>query len=332
MNVELSLFFVIKTERLQIINTLQSIEAALQQQAVLILDGALATELEARGARLQDSLWSARMLAEEPEEIRAVHLSYFRAGADVAITASYQATLPGFLEYGWTAASARRLIRRSVELAREAREQFWELQQSPHRLYPLIAASVGPYGAYLADGSEYRGRYGLSKQALSDFHQPRIEWLMEMAPDVLAFETLPCLREAELLLRLLEAYPGQQAWFSFSARSGAQLSDGSWVEEAGQLLSQHPQVAAVGINCTPPKYIAELLKRLSGVTAKPLLAYPNSGEGWDAERRCWLPESRSPLGFGNLPAEWVAEGAQLIGGCCRTRPEDIKALRRRILS
>jgi len=332
MNIELPLFLVIKTERLQIKNTLQSIEAALQQQNVLILDGALATELEARGAQLPDALWSARLLAEQPEEIRAVHLAYFQAGADVAITASYQAALRGFLEYGWTAAKARQLIRGSVELAQEARAQFWEAEDSPDRIYPLIAASVGPYGAYLADGSEYRGRYGLSKQALSDFHQPRIEWLMEMAPDVLAFETLPCLREAEVLLRLLEAYPGQPAWFSFSARSGEQLSDGSRVEEAGQLLSQHPQVAAVGINCTPPKYITELLNRFSGVTAKPLLVYPNSGEGWDAQRRCWLPDSRSPLGFGNLPAEWVAEGAQLIGGCCRTRPEDIKALRRRILS
>lgn len=294
----------------------------------MYLDGALATELERRGVVLDDALWSARVLDDQPALIQEVHLAYFRAGADIATTASYQATLPGFSALSYDQKTARQLIRRSVRLAQAARQQFWETEDTSKRLYPLIAASVGPYGAFLADGSEYSGRYGLSKQQLTAFHQPRLEWLLEERPDLIAFETLPCLKEAAALLRLLEHYPDQQAWFSFSARDDQSISDGTPVEEAGWLLGEHPQVAAIGINCTPPDHILGLLERLGAHTGKPLLAYPNSGEGWDAERRCWLTASRSPEGFGNLPSSWQKAGAKIIGGCCRTRPEDVKALRK----
>ena len=300
----------------------------LHRQSIVYLDGALATELERRGAVLNDALWSARILADQPELIREVHLAYFRAGADIATTASYQATLPGFLALGYSQKTARRLIQRSVRLAQDARQQFWETGNTAERLYPLVAASVGPYGAYLADGSEYRGRYGISKQQLTAFHQPRLEWLLEEQPDLIAFETLPCLKEAEVLLRLLEHYPEQQAWFSFSARDDESISDGTPVEEAARLLGGHPQVAALGINCTPPDYIVGLLERIGANTGKPLIAYPNSGEGWNAEHRCWVTESRSPEGFGNLPSSWQKAGTRIIGGCCRTGPEDIKTLRK----
>lgn len=245
----------------------------------------------------------------------------------MAITASYQATLPGFLAAGYPAAAAKQLIQRSVRLAQDARQQFWAANPHESRLFPLVAASVGPYGAFLADGSEYRGQYGKSIQQLMEFHQPRLEWLIEAQPDVIAFETLPCLKEAEALLKLLEQYPEQQTWFSFSARNEAEISDGTSVEEVAKLLDNHPQVIALGINCTPPIYILNLLQGLKAHSSTPLLAYPNSGEGWDAERRCWLPEHRSPKGFGTLPAAWIAAGARLIGGCCRTGPEDVEVLR-----
>ena len=299
----------------------------LHRQSIVYLDGALATELEHKGAVLNDALWSARILDDQPELIQEVHLAYFRAGADIATTASYQATLPGFLALGYDQKNARQLIRRSVQLAQGARQQFWETGNTAERLYPLVAASVGPYGAYLADGSEYSGRYGISKQQLAAFHQPRLEWLLEEQPDLIAFETLPCLKEAEVLLRLLERYPDQQAWFSFSARNDQSISDGTPVEEAALLLGEHPQVAALGINCTPPDNILGLLERLGAHTDKPLIAYPNSGEGWDAERRCWVTENRIPEGFGDLPFGWYKAGARIIGGCCRTRPEDVKILR-----
>ncbi|MEQ8702846.1 MAG: homocysteine S-methyltransferase [Phaeodactylibacter sp.] len=291
----------------------------------LLLDGALATELEHRGADLSGGLWSAHILKAQPELIREVHLDYFRAGADVAITASYQATLPGFLQAGYSATEAEALLRRSVKLAKEARTLF--CSESSGMSTPLIAASVGPYGAYLADGAEYRGRYGLSDEALRDFHQPRIEWLLSETPDLLAFETLPSLQEAKVLLEMLEAYPEAQAWFSFTAKDAAHISEGQPLAEAGQLLGAHPQVVAIGFNCVPPHLGTALLANLARHTSKPLVIYPNSGEGWDAEQQCWLPSYRVPKGFGSLPEAWLQAGAGLIGGCCRTRPEDIQALR-----
>ena len=286
----------------------------------LILDGALATELEYRGANLSGGLWSARTLEAQPELIREVHLDYFRAGADIAITASYQATWPGLQQMGYTRAQSKQLLQRSVVLAREARSIF--CSESQPQTTPLIAASIGPYGAYLADGSEYRGHYGLSDSALYDFHKPRLEWLLEEAPDLLAFETLPSLQEARVLLRLLGEYPEVQAWFSFTAKNTAQISEGQTVAEVGQLLGVHPQVFAIGFNCIPPLHLGTtLLSNLSRHTSKPLIIYPNSGEGWDAASQCWLPSYQVPQGLlATCPAPGRPLAQGLIGGCCRTRP------------
>lgn len=294
---------------------------------IVYLDGALASELEARGLSLHTALWSAQVLHEQPGLIQQVHLDYFRAGADVATTASYQASVQGFLKLGLSQTEAQALIARSVSLAQAARAEFWEENRDETRFHPLVAASVGPYGAYLADGSEYRGRYGLSQAQLMAFHRPRLECLMAASPDLLAFETLPCLNEAEALLRLLEEYPEQRAWFSFSAQSPSCISDGSPISEAGQLLGRHPQVAAIGLNCCPPKYVLPLLQALADSCPKPLIAYPNSGEAWDAKARCWLPAEQAPQGFGDLPTAWAKAGAQFIGGCCRTGPVDVAVLR-----
>ncbi|MCR9102628.1 MAG: homocysteine S-methyltransferase [bacterium] len=303
----------------------------LNRQLPLVLDGALATELEHRGADLSGGLWSARILQEQPELIRSVHLDYFRAGADVAITASYQAARTGFLKAGYTEEQAKELVQRSVGLAQEARTAYLDETGLPEGRAPLIAGSVGPYGAYLADGSEYRGHYGLSDEALRDFHLPRIEWLLAAAPDLLAFETLPSLQEAQVLLRLLETFPDVHAWFSFTAKDTAHISEGQPLSAVGQLLGAHPQVLALGFNCIPPHLGTALLSNIKQYTSKPLIIYPNSGEGWDAQRQCWLPAYRAPQGFGALPEAWLAAGAGLIGGCCRTRPEDIRVLREKLL-
>lgn len=298
----------------------------LEKQGFLILDGALATELESRGADLKHVLWSAKILIERPELIRSVHLDYFRAGADVATTASYQATIPGLVKYGLAEGEARSLLQTSVRLAQQAREVFMGSSESEGRFYPLIAASIGPYGAFLADGSEYRGAYGLSRRALIDFHRPRLEALLEAEPDLLALETIPCRVEAEVLLELLSEYPEARAWISFSARNGSEISEGQPFAEVAALADASPQMLAVGINCTAPSYIEPLLLAAGQVTDKPLVAYPNSGEGWDAVRKCWIPghpsESLSYLGL-----RWYAAGGRLIGGCCRTTPDDIRQLR-----
>lgn len=300
----------------------------LEQQQSLILDGGLATELEARGFDLNDSLWSARLLSEAPEAIRAVHLDYLAAGADCIITASYQATIPGFRSKGFVEEDARDLIRRAVSVAKEARDEFWskpENRENRHR--PLVAASVGPYGAFLADGSEYRGDYGLDEDELYNFHGPRWRLLVECRPDLMACETIPSAIEARALARLLTETPEMPAWVSFSCRDGRRINDGTPLRDAARLLDDILSVVALGINCTPPRFIPELVREARRVTDKPIVVYPNSGEIYDVQERSWIGLS-IPDDFAEQSRTWREAGATLIGGCCRTGPRHITEIRR----
>jgi len=301
------------------------IKELLQARSVAILDGALATELERRGADLSDPLWSAKCLLENPHLIREVHLDYFRAGAQVATTATYQATFEGFARRGLERGPAARLMLEAVSLARQAREEFYASLPAGPRPTLLIAASVGPYGAMRADGSEYRGHYGLTDRELAEFHRPRLEVLAHSGADLLAFETLPCLQEALVLAALLEEHPGITAWLCFSCRDGARNSEGEDIARCAQALSGHPRIAAIGVNCTAPAYLPPLLERMRERTAQPLVAYPNSGERYEAANKRWLGSAAHATAA--QARQWVAAGARLIGGCCRTTPADIRALR-----
>ena len=297
----------------------------------LVLDGGLATELEKRGHNLDDPLWSARLLLEEPAAIQQLHLDYYWAGADCAISASYQATLAGLQARGLTVMAAITLLRRSVELVQAARTEFWQALvpgQRNGRLYPLVAASIGPYGAALADGSEYTGAYGLDEDALFEWHRQRWHVLARSGPDLLACETIPSYNEARALLRLLRETPGAWAWFSFSCRDEAHISDGTPISRCAQLLADQPQVVAVGVNCTPPRYIGGLIEEITAVSAKPIIIYPNSGERYDPEMNQWYGLSDASE-FGTVSREWRKAGAALIGGCCRTGPEHIRQIRDR---
>ncbi len=256
------------------------LRALLDKQDILLLDGAMATELEARGCNLADSLWSAKVLVENPELIREVHLDYYRAGAQCAITASYQATPAGFAARGLDEAQSKALIGKSVELARKAREAY--LAENPQAGTLLVAGSVGPYGAYLADGSEYRGDYHCSVEAFQAFHRPRVEALLDAGADLLACETLPNFSEIEALAELLTAYPRARAWFSFTLRDSEHLSDGTPLRDVVALLAGYPQVVALGINCIALENTTAALQHLHGLTVLPLVVYPNSGEHYDA--------------------------------------------------
>jgi homocysteine S-methyltransferase len=301
------------------------LDGILAAQGFVLLDGGLATELERRGAELRDPLWSATQLLEAPERIREVHEAYFAAGADVATSASYQASLAGFAARGITRSEARRLIGLSVELAREAAERCWARRET-ERPRPLVAGSLGPYGAARADGSEYRGDYGVSRQELADFHGPRLEALLAAAPDLLAIETFPSPDEAMLVLELLEAWPETRAWVAFTCRDSGQVSEGQPVREAIGAVAGHPQVVAAGFNCIAPGLAEGLLAAVAGLTAKPLVVYPNSGERWDAAARRWIP-GEAGADFSAAAPRWLASGARLIGGCCRTTPETIRRIR-----
>ncbi len=312
------------------------IAAFLAVQPLLILDGALATELERRGADLRDPLWSAKLIIDEPEMIRAVHLDYFRAGADITTSATYQATFEGFARRGIDHQNAAQLMRDAVGLAVSARDEFWALESKrpdrdgsgrarSGRLRPLVAASVGPYGAMLADGSEYRGHYTLGDAALRDFHRRRIEVLAESGADLLACETIPSLREALVLAAVLEEYPATAAWMSFSCRDGAHTCEGQPIGDCVAQFAKHPQIVAIGVNCTAPIHISSLLRHMQPRTDKPLLVYPNSGEFYDACDKQWHGRPAATP-FAELALGWYREGARLIGGCCRTGPADIEAL------
>lgn len=298
---------------------------ALAAQPYLVIDGAMATELEARGAQIDDPLWSAKVLLERPDLIEHVHYDYFVAGADVAITASYQATFEGFARRGLDAADTTRLLRISVQMAQRARALFLDSPLSAGRLRPLVAASIGPYGAFLADGSEYRGDYGLTVAELVAWHRQRFETLAASGADLLACETIPTLVEGEALARLIEEYQ-VPAWLSFSCRDGERLNHGEPMREAAALAEATAHVVAMGVNCTPPQYVESLLREAGAVTKKPLLCYPNSGEMWDGANHCWLPGT-GVTSFGEPARLWSKAGARLIGGCCRTGPAEIREIR-----
>jgi homocysteine S-methyltransferase len=298
----------------------------LAKQPFIVLDGALATELERRGVDLRDPLWSAKCLIESPEIIRAVHMDYFRAGADVATTATYQATFEGFERRGIGREKAERLMRDAVAIAAAARDEFWaDPSNRQSRSRPFVAASVGPYGAMLADGSEYRGQYVVSDAELARFHRPRLEILASTGAELIAIETLPCLREALVLAHLLQEFPTVSAWISFSCLDGARNSEGEAICDCAASLRGHDQLMALGVNCTAPAHVTELLDRMRAQADKPLLAYPNSGEAYDAGEKRWTghTECRS---ISERVGDWYRAGARLIGGCCRSTPEDIREI------
>ncbi|MFC0561547.1 homocysteine S-methyltransferase [Halalkalibacter alkalisediminis] len=302
------------------------IEQILTNFPIMILDGAMATELESYGCHLNDRLWSAKILLENPELIKKVHLDYFKAGADCAITASYQATVEGYMERGLTVAEATDLIEKSVQITIEARDEFWaSVGNRSNRPKPLVAASVGPYGAFLADGSEYRGDYLVNEDELVAFHRDRIKILVEAGADLLACETIPCLLEAKAITRVLKEFPGVYAWISFSAKDEFHTSNGEKIADCAKWLDREEQVAAIGINCSSPDFISSLIKEIKGQTSKPIIVYPNSGEEYDATSKSWS-ELSTTKPFSLSTQRWYEAGAKIIGGCCRTKPEDIRAI------
>ncbi|HEY8117165.1 MAG TPA: homocysteine S-methyltransferase [Actinomycetota bacterium] len=286
-----------------------------ETHGTLVLDGGLATELVRRGADLRDPLWSAKVLVEDPDAIRRVHEAYFEAGADVAISASYQATFEGLAGRGIERTQAATLMRRSVELARDA--------ASGDR---FVAASVGPYGAMLGNGAEYTGDYDKDEDELVRFHVPRLEALAEAGPDAFAVETIPSFVEAGALARALERVPEIPAWVSFSCRDGGHVCDGTPIASAVEIVAPAPSVIAVGVNCTSPLHVERLVETISATTDKPVVCYPNRGSFWDRMRKTWTDPPRQDARPPLRPLAWREAGASLIGGCCGTTPEDIAAI------
>jgi homocysteine S-methyltransferase len=288
----------------------------MSSSATIVLDGGMSNALEDRGHDLTGDLWTARLLRDAPAEIAAVHRTYFAAGAQVATTASYQASIEGFTRLGLSPTEAESLICRCVLLAREVRDDLAE-----DGTMRWVAASVGPYGAALADGSEYRGRYGVTAARLRDFHRPRLELLASAGPDLIAVETIPDVDEAEVLVELLDQI-GLPAWFSYSAVR-LQTRAGQPLEEAFRVATSSRSVVAVGVNCCAPEDVLPAVNLAVETTGLPAVAYPNRGEAWDAARQEWSGTAHFDPA---LAATWVEAGAQYVGGCCRVGPHDIAAI------
>jgi homocysteine S-methyltransferase len=294
-------------------------ETAAMLRGVHVLDGGMATELEHLGAKIDGPLWSAHVLEDSPEKIAAVHRAYIAAGADCIETASYQVSRMGYAEYGLAPERADAALIKAVRLARAAAAEF------PDRRV-LIAASLGPYGAALHNGAEYHGNYDVGFEALVRFHRERIAVLAqagENMPDLLAFETLPSLEEAQALGEALDPWPHLPAWFCFTCKDEKHVAHGELLSECGAFAAGLSQTVAIGVNCTHPGLIPALIAELRKASSKPIVVYPNSGEGWNAETRCWTGAGATET-FRAHSMQWFEAGAQIVGGCCRTRPEHIR--------
>ena len=304
-----------------------TIQEIIDKNGVMVIDGSMSTALEHLGANLNSKLWTARALAESPELVKQVHLDYFRAGADCGITCSYQATIPGLMANGSTREEAEDLIARSVRIFLEARDEWWEAEgRKAGRSWPLCLAGIGPYGAFLADGSEYRGRYGVSDQVLDDFHRRRMEILHEAGADILLIETQPSLHEALLAAGIAEEL-GADYWISFSCMDEKHICEGDLIRDCAKAFAKdHPHLRMIGVNCSKPVYIAGLIKELraglqeaakDGGRMIPIGVYPNSGEEYDAVTKTWhgVGDAKS---FGEYAMDYMKAGADAVGGCCTT--------------
>ncbi|HTV81794.1 MAG TPA: homocysteine S-methyltransferase [Acidobacteriaceae bacterium] len=289
-----------------------------------VLDGGMATELERRGFDLSGPLWSAHVLDSAPEAIVGVHLDYLRAGADCITAASYQVSARGYRELGRKAGESDRALRLALELARLARAQYAAESARSDRRPVWIAASLGPYGAVLHNGAEYHGQYAISASELTEFHRERLATFAEADAACIAFETIPSLEEAQAILCALARFPSLAAWVSFTCSDAAHVVHGETLRACAELLAGSPQIAAIGINCTAPELVTELIgeARRGADDRKPVIVYPNSGETWDPATRTWRGKTDTAR-FGSMAREWFAAGAQAVGGCCRTGPAHI---------
>ena len=301
-----------------------SLETILKNKEVMVIDGSMSTALERLGADNSSRLWTAAALADNPELIKQVHHEYFRAGADCGITCTYQATIPGLMEHGYSEEEAEKLIADSIRLFREARDEWWQDEgKESGRDYPLCLAGIGPYGAYLADGSEYVGNYGVSDEVIYNFHRRRLEIVKEAGADIALIETQPSLNEAKIAAGICEEI-GLDYWISFSCRDGYRINEGQLISECAKAFAEgYPRLKMIGVNCSKPEYVASLVRELKTATELPIGVYPNSGLIYDPETKTWT-QPQNVMNFGSYALDYMQAGASAVGGCCTTDVEQIE--------
>jgi homocysteine S-methyltransferase len=280
---------------------------------VFALDGGLSTALEAQGLTFDGAMWTGELLLTNPEAMTAAHRSFVDAGADIVITGSYQLSFEGGRRAGWTDDDVERALRNSTTAARLAANDD-----------TLVAASIGPFGAQLNDGSEFRGNYGVVDTVIRDYHDRRLDILLDTEPDLLALETMPDLAEVRVLLELIESKSADMPfWVSFTVTEPGAISGGGTFAEACALVEQYGNAMAVGINCSP---LSVITPTLSGVeTDLPFVVYPNAGQTWDSASMTWAGEAE--FATADHIDEWVGLGARIVGGCCGYGPSNLPPVR-----
>ncbi|MEJ6348901.1 homocysteine S-methyltransferase [Holzapfeliella sp. He02] len=291
-----------------------------KQQNSIVIDGAMSLGLEERQVNLNNKLWTASAIDYYPEKIKDVHQAYFDAGANIAIVSTYQASVQGYLDQGYSVDQAKTLIKRAVQLADEARQASDSTQPK------FLAGAVGPYGAYLADGSEYRGDYALSDEAYREFHRDRLDVLIAEGCDLLAIETMPNYQEIKVILELLKELPEISVWVTCTLKDAKTLSDGTPFEQVQALLEENNQVIAYGANCIAPELVTSFLKQVQPTAQKDLVIYPNSGASYSPEVKEWDKAPHSQQTFNTYTKQWHEQGAKWIGGCCCTSEPEVRAI------
>lgn len=289
---------------------------------ILVSDGGMGTEIEKLNIIKNPELWSSDALINHPNAIYKIHQAYLKSGANILTTATYQAN-PIFLKAQHAILSnGHTLIGRAVDIVKKVKTDF--VNANPFEQQPLIAGSVGPYGAYLNDGSEYTGNYDLTIDTLKKFHYPHLKLLAENDVDFFAFETIPNFTEATALNDLLrESFPNSMAWLSLSINDNLDLCDDTPLAKVLNYIADNPQIFAIGVNCTNIENINPIIQILKTHTSKAIVVYPNNGDIYNKEEGKWIPRADSPS-FTEVVPTWIKSGATIIGGCCRTTPKDIQ--------
>lgn len=290
----------------------------------IVLDGAMSDELEKQGVKTNNKLWTAIALVDQLSKVYHAHEDYFNAGAELVITDTYQANVQAFEEAGYSKKDAEKFVKDAVKIAKKTRDDF-EKKTGKHN---YVAGTIGSYGAYLANGNEYRGDYELSENEYLDFHLPRLNLVLEEEPDLLALETQPKLDEPVAVLKWLKGHdPQMLVYVSFTLKDTKHISDGTTIAEAVTKINKYDQVFAIGINCVSPSLVQDALIELGRYTEKPLVVYPNLGASYDPKIKQWRKFNQK-FDFNVLTKKWYEIGARLIGGCCTTGPREIKQIRK----
>lgn len=342
---------------------------------VILIDGGLGTELEQRKVNINSLLWSSVALVEAADDVTKLHYDYYHSGANVGITCSYQCSedsLKASDKEKYSSKESRlQVYKESVEVCKRAKiMRMADAKAIELLVSPEIAGSIGPFGSFLNDGSEFTGGYERSEDEYQAFHEEKLDFFMNGTEEVdyLQLETMPNFEEIKALLMLIKRKNSERKEtqgksekrfiLSLSIRNEEQLADGTplkavvkYLHDVGY-LSKDPKTTplmAVGANCLKLKYSVKFVENLTNymnelqIYGFPISIYPNSGEIYDGIKKNWIfDQSNEKYYTTNVNGEkvcdwkilldaWIASGAKIIGGCCRVGVRDIVEMNKVVL-